>query len=556
MADRSGRGNGSMTQTFSKRLQTWTLTLLVTLLSVVFVLQFGGPQAQGCTSGGARYAARVYGTVITTGDFEAAYRVGNFHRQPLAEQKRLHLRELVLDGLIERTLLARKARELGFSADAKEVMKRLLERGTVFLSLGVDAPGYLPQGEIPINGGEGMDEQTAKRFIQFGLRRSISEFTEAQIEETLADRMRKVVTSGVTVSPRELWNEFVRRNDKARIEYVRFRPRYYEGLVAAPEPEALQQWMAAHQKEVDQAYQQRKSRYTNLPHQVRARHILIRVEEGADEAKKAERRKLAEQLLARARAGEDFAELARRYSEDPGSRARGGDLGWTDGKNMVEPFRKAMMALKPGQISDIVETRFGFHIIRVEAEREGDVPVEQAKREIAEELWRREQAERLAERDAKETLQVMRGESGLDKEALQAWLAEHTGHETQGEQASEDDPLAPRLSDSGLFGRDGSPIPGLQAQPIVQLVFEQDAKEPDAPMRLGGDFVVFRVVERKRATREQFTDEAREQLLSQMLPAKQRDVLRLYVHELRRRAEEEGAVRVHPDVIGYDEDNS
>ena len=543
-----------MTQSFSKRLQTWTLTLLVTLLSVVFVLQFGGPQAEGCTSGGARYAARVYGTVITTGDFEAAYRVGNFHRQPVSEQKRLHLRELVLDGLIERTLLARKARELGFSAEPKEIMKRLLEKGTVFLSLGVDAPAYLPQGEIPINGGEGMDEETAKRFIQFGLRRSISEFTEAQVEETLADRMRKVVTSGVSVSPRELWNEFVRRNDEARIEYVRFRPRYYEGLVADPEPQALAQWMAEHQKEVDETYEQRKSRYTGLPHQVRARHILIRVEEGADEARKAERRKLAEELLARVRAGEDFAELARRYSEDPGSRSRGGDLGWTDGKSMVEPFRKAMMALKPGQISDVVETRFGYHIIRVEGEREGDVPPEEAKREIAEELWRRAQAEQMAERAARDTLQVMRGENGLDKDALEAWLAERTGQGGEGE--VQDDPLAPRLNDSGLFGRSGSPIPGLQARPIVELIFEKDAKGPEAPLRLGDDFVVFRVVERKRATREQFTDEKREELLSQMLPARQRDVLRLYVRELRRRAEEEGAVRVQLDVVGYDQDNS
>ncbi len=543
-----------MTQSFSKRLQTWTLTLLVTLLSAVFVLQFGGPQAEGCTSGGARYAARVYGTVITTGDFEAAYRVGNFHRQPVAEQKRLHLRELVLDGLIERTLLARKARQLGFSAEPKEVMKRLLEKGTVFLSLGVDAPAYLPQGEIPINGGEGMDEETAKRFIQFGLRRSISEFTEAQIEETLADRMRKVVTSGVSVSPRELWNEFVRRNDEARIEYVRFRPRYYEGLVANPGPQALQQWMAERQKEVDEAYEQRKSRYTGLPHQVRARHILIRVEEGADEARKAERRKLAEELLARARSGEDFAELARRYSEDPGSGSRGGDLGWTDGKSMVEPFREAMMALKPGQISEVVETRFGYHVIRVEGEREGDVPVEEAKREIAEELWRREQAEQMAERAARDTLQVMQGDSGLDKDALEAWLAERTGQSGEGE--TQDDPLAPRLSDSGLFGRSGSPIPGLQARPIVELIFEQDAKGPEEPLRLGDDFVVFRVVERKRATREQFTDEKRDELLSQMLPARQRDVLRLYVRELRRQAEEEGAVRVQLDVVGYDQDNS
>ncbi len=545
-----------MSESFSKRFQTWTLTVLVTLLSVVFVLQFGGPQAEGCTSGGARYAARVYGQVVTVGDFEAAYRLGNFHQQPPEEQRRLRLRERVLDGLVERALLAREARELGFDVDPKEVMKRLLEQGVVYLSLGVDAPAYLPQGAIRVNGGEGMDLETAKRFIQFGLRRSIAEFTEAQIEETLAERMRKLVVAAASVSPREMWNAFVRERDKARIEYVRFRPTYFEGQVADPEPQALEGWMAAHREEVEAAYDRRKARYTGLPRQVRARHVLIRVEQGASEQDKAERRRLAEQIAARAKAGEDFAELARRYSEDPGSRGRGGDLGWTDGKSMVEPFRKAMMALKPGEVSGVVETRFGYHVIAVEGEREGDVPPEEAQREIAEELWRAERGKEMARRAAEEALHVMQGESGLDREALDAWLAERRGRATEQGRASERDPLAPRVADSGQFGADGSPIPGLDARPIVRLIFEQDAKGPEAPLEIGGDFVIFRVVERQHAKEEDFDDEARERILSRLLPAKQREALRLYVRGLRREAEEAGAIRVQPDVLGDDPGNS
>ncbi len=545
-----------MSESFSKRFQTWTLTILVTLLSVIFVLQFGGPQAEGCTSGGARYAAKVYGHVITEGDFEAAYRLGNFHQQPTEEQRRLKLRERVLDGLVERALLAREARELGFDVEPKEVMKRLLEQGVVYLSLGVDAPAYLPQGAIRVNGGEGMDPETAKRFIQFGLRRSISEFTEAQIEETLAERMRKLVVSGATVSPRELWDTFVREHDKARIEYVRFRPSYFEGLVDDPQGDVLAEWTKAHQKEVDEAYERRKSRYTGLPRQVRARHVLVRVEEGADEATKAERRRLAEQIAARAKAGEDFAELARRYSEDPGSRSRGGDLGWTDGKSMVEPFREAMMALKPGEISDVVETRFGYHVIKVEAEREGDVPPEEAKHEIAEEMWRAERGKEMARKAAEDALRLMRGKGGLDRDALDAWLAARQGRPAEGEQASERDPLAPRVVDSGEFGLDGTPIPGLDARPIVRLVFEEDAQETKEPLEMNGDFLIFRVVERQRAKKEDFTDEEREKLLSRLLPGKGREVLRLYVRGLRREAEEAGAIRVHPEVLGYDRNNS
>jgi len=100
------------------------------------------------------------------------------------------------------------------------------------------------------------------------------------------------------------------------------------------------------------------------PAQVKASHILIKVDAGADDAKKAEARKKIEMVQQKIKAGGDFAELAKEYSEGP-SNTRGGDLGLFRRGQMVKPFEDTAFAMKPNEVSDIVETRFGYHIIKV-----------------------------------------------------------------------------------------------------------------------------------------------------------------------------------------------
>lgn len=100
--------------------------------------------------------------------------------------------------------------------------------------------------------------------------------------------------------------------------------------------------------------------------QVKARHILIRVNPNDSQAKKDSALALAQQLQKRAAAGEDFAKLAKQYSQDPGSAKNGGDLGWFGHGQMVGPFEQAAFKLKVGQVSGVVETPFGYHIIKVE----------------------------------------------------------------------------------------------------------------------------------------------------------------------------------------------
>ena len=119
---------------------------------------------------------------------------------------------------------------------------------------------------------------------------------------------------------------------------------------------------------------------------VRASHILLMANAQADEAAKKAARTKIDGILKRARAGEDFAALAREHSQD-GSAAQGGDLGFFQRGAMVPEFDKAAFALKPGEISDVVTTQFGYHIIKV-AERKGEetVPYDEVKTQVVEYL--------------------------------------------------------------------------------------------------------------------------------------------------------------------------
>lgn len=114
-------------------------------------------------------------------------------------------------------------------------------------------------------------------------------------------------------------------------------------------------------------YESHKDKFTK-PEQVRARHILIKLSADAGDAKKAEAKKKIEDILKKLKKGADFAALAKTYSEGPSAK-NGGDLGFFSRGQMVEPFEKAAFALKPGEISGIVKTRFGYHIIKLEAKK-------------------------------------------------------------------------------------------------------------------------------------------------------------------------------------------
>lgn len=106
------------------------------------------------------------------------------------------------------------------------------------------------------------------------------------------------------------------------------------------------------------------------PEQVKVRHILIKVPFGASEDQKKKAREKAENILEWLKKGEKFDVLARTYSEDPGSKDKGGDLGYISRGRTAKSFEEAAFSMKPGEISSVIESDFGFHVIQVEDRRE------------------------------------------------------------------------------------------------------------------------------------------------------------------------------------------
>jgi len=529
-------------------IQNVGLLVIVVVLCGVFLLQFGGPQSRGCVrDAGARYAARVYGDTISLGEMKAAYVLANGTRYSTETAREMKLKELVLEGLIERDLLAREAREVGFNITKDDVMVRLAEEGSLYVSAPVGAPSSsMPSGAMPVSFEDkdgNFDPENVRRFIQNRLGRTVEEFANSQIQETLAQRMRETVAASVALAPNEVWDAYAREKDKATLKYVRFDAANYrqQGPASAAQIDA---WLKDHQADVDAEYEKEKHRYTGLEKQVRARHILFKVASDADAAAKQAAKNKAEAARARALKGEDFAKLASELSEDTGSAKEGGDLGYNTRGKMVAPFDDAQFALKPGDVSEVVETRFGYHVIKVEGVREGDVPVAEAKREIAEKQFKAGNADAQAKAAAEKVLAELQG--GVTMDALEARLKAE-------KDAAGDKPQAPLVKETRAFGRGDSPLVGLDNTELVKTAFElsKESALPKAPIKAGDSWVVIQLESRETPDRAAFAGAEEARLSDALLRRKRLEVLESYVRELRKRADSEGAVSINPEAVRY-----
>ncbi len=174
--------------------------------------------------------------------------------------------------------------------------------------------------------------------------------------------------------------------------------------------------------------------------QVRASHILIRRENAEGKADEKSRLELAKEVLEKAKAGEDFGKLATEYSEDPGSKNKKGDLGYFSRRQMVQPFDEAVFNLKVGEISDIVETKFGFHIIKLTDKKEYPSFDKERKtlRDLYEKTRKKRDYEKLIEKYSNDINLVMHDENlkglttALDSTILREQYFESELNKTQG----------------------------------------------------------------------------------------------------------------------------
>ena len=220
---------------------------------------------------------------------------------------------------------------------------------------------------------------------------SVSEFESEVQDLMLQEKFHHLVTDGISVTPAEIEQEFRRRNDKVSIEYALVKP---SDLAASihPSDADLAAYFSKHESQY-QIPEKRSARYalldvnalkenTKIPdsdvlayynshindyrveNRVHVEHILFKTI-GKTDAEIAEIHKTAEEVLEKAKHGANFEDLAKKYSEDDATKAKGGDLGWIVEGQTVPEFQQAAFTLPKGSISDLVKTQYGFHIIKV-----------------------------------------------------------------------------------------------------------------------------------------------------------------------------------------------
>ncbi len=468
------------------------IKLVFGLIILSFVIGYAMLTSPGdnTQAGPASVAVTVNGKAIAFDDFQAAYSnlyqlYQNIYQEQFTPtlERQLKLVQKSLDGVINQSLMLDEAKRQGLDVSKQELIDAIAK-----------IPAFQQNGAFSKN-----------QYVQVlrAQRLSTEEFEELQRRDLLIGKVRDGLQKNITVSDAEVEQEFRNREEKVNLEVVRIAPAAFETQVKVTDQQlasffeprkeefrtaetvALKYLEFLPQSYVDQVtfetaeletfYRRNLDRY-ETPEQARAAHILVLVPNGSDEATRKQKRAQAEKLLAEAKGGKDFAALAREFSDDKASAVNGGDLGSFTRGNMVPAFEQAVFALKPGEISGLVETQFGYHIIKLIAINDAKVrPLAEVSDEIKRGL-RAEKARQLAFEKAMDAYNINRKGGSLEAAAKAAGLT---------------------IRETGRFARDGAAGPLGRNEELVNAAFLLGDGELGRPVKTERAVILFAFKERQ-----------------------------------------------------------
>ncbi|PYX78987.1 MAG: hypothetical protein DMG66_04600, partial [Acidobacteria bacterium] len=418
--------------------------------------------------------------------------------------------------------------------------------------------------------GKFVGQEKYQNFVTQQLQSSVEHFEEQERNYILQRKLTALVTSNISVTPADIEREYQRQNLKVKLQYAVVSLADLSKQITVSEPE-IKAYYQSHKSQYENSVpEKRKAKYAVIDvgklaageqispsellsyynqhksefqqqEEIKASHILIKTEAGPDgkvsAAADAAARKKAEDILKKLRAGANFEELAKKESDDKASAINGGSLGFFQRGSMVPEFEKAAFSLNKGQISDLVKTQYGYHIIRVDDKHQAGTPsIEQVKEKI-EPFLKQQKAQREAEALAN-SVQSEAGSQGLDAAAAKHALPVVT---------------------SDWFAR-GDSLPGLGAAPeFMQAVFSAQEKSPPQSVGTQLGYVVFQVTGVKPPATPTFA-EIRSQVESQFKTEKAAGMLEQKaaqisdraraLHDLKKAAKEVGAEVKTSDWLG------
>jgi peptidyl-prolyl cis-trans isomerase D len=553
-----------MLEQMRKSSQSLLIYVLFGIVIAVFIINFG-PQSRGggCdgpASAGDHYAAKVSGDVISTSDFRYGFLVLGGAQYPSQIAKQQRLKETVMDKLIERELLAQEAERLGYVVTEEEVEDLIADAKMIGL-------GY-PRAVTRVQKDGKFNYESFKNFVQYELSLNPKTFIDEQKRELLASRVRDLMRAGVKVSLEEVKADFDRKGRQVNLEYVRFSNRKYEPSVIISDAE-LTDYAAKNEAKLRELFEQKKFMYEKVPKEVRVRQILVKVGTGTAASDTAHAQRKADQLAAKLKGGEPFVKLSKEVSDDPASKAKGSDLGWRrKGASGLETADDdKLFAAKAGEVVGPVKTKDGFVLLLAEASREGDLPFDKVKLDLADEKIRQEKAGLMAKADAEAALakaKAARGKAlkdvfpGKSASATKSAKPDDNSDDKTEDKSDAAADNVPRAEETGLFsrrgGREGAIVEGLGvSNALSKAAFELTPEAPVAgPFEIAGSYVVVRLKERKEPDAAEF-EKKKLELQRDAELTKWMEVLTDWSHDRCVEAKRAKQILINRDVLRYED---